>query len=249
VLARTNGQQARWKAETRVRQRYGNLDEVEPRVDDDSPPDDSPPEDPASPKPPKALRVALGAVAALCVATTLTHLLMVFLQVAPSNPISERFDKQIHAWIYPWFEQSWYLFAPNPQSNQIQIFARTMTTSGDKQASDWFDISAVDRADVRHNPFPSHTTQNMLQTSWELYQESFGDGYVPSASTPLQEEYLRNIAVQRVAAHSPHPFQQIQLRVVTQLIAPPDGANTTPTDSTDPETATLPWWNVTPHGS
>jgi hypothetical protein len=227
-----------------VRQRYGDLDEVEPLVVDDATPGS-----PATPKPPKALQVGLGVVAALCVATALTHVVMVFLQVAPANPISERFSRQIHAWVHPWFEQSWYLFAPNPQSDKVQILARTKATSGGKQMSGWFDISAVDRADVRHNPFPSHTTQNVLQSSWEIYQESFGADSKPSASTPVQEKYLRNIAVQRVTAHSPHPFQQIQLRVVTTLIPPPDAGNTTPTDSATPETLTLPWWNVTPDGS
>ncbi len=224
-------------------QRYGDLDEVEPRVVDDAAL-----EHPVTPAPPKALRVALGGVAALCVAVTVTHLVMVFLQVAPANPISERFARPIRAWIHPWFEQSWYLFAPNPQSNKVQILARTMT-SGAKQPSGWFDISAVDRADVRHNPFPSHTTQNVLQSSWEIYQESYGEDGKPTASTPVQEKYLRNIAVQRITAHSPHPFQQIQLEIVTTLIAPPAGGPAAPADSTAPETTTLPWWNVTPNGS
>lgn len=223
-----------------MRQRYENLDESERRVDD-----------PATRKPPRALRWVTGTIAALCVAIAIIHVAAVFLHVAPSNPISQRYSKQIDAWIYPLFEQNWLLFAPNPDSTKTQIFARTgwLSAAGAPQESEWFDISAVDRADTKHNPFPSHATQNMLRRSWSAYLDSHGDDDVSYDEwAVLREEYLRNIAVQRVAAHSSQPFREIQLKVVTTPIAPPNPSDTSQTDSTEPYTRILPWWNATSDG-
>jgi hypothetical protein len=234
--------------ESRVLQQHGSVDEIEPRVLDDAAIAEV-----AAPEPPRALRVALGAFAALCVATVLIHVVMVFLHVAPSNPISQRFTKQIDAWVYPYFEQNWRLFAPNPAHEKVQIFARTgwKSASGAKQTSDWFDISAVDKAALRHNPFPSHVTQNMLDKAWDAYQDTHNDDSddVSYEAALIRQDYLRNIAVQRVAAHSPHPFQVIQLKVVTRQIAPPEADDKTTTDSTDPDIWTLLWWKVTPDGN
>ena len=200
-------------------------------------------------KPPQILRLAMGTVVALCLAVTLTHVTLVFLHVAPANPVSERLSKPIDAWVYPLFEQNWLLFAPNPESSNTQILARTgwQTAAGDDQVSSWYDISEMDKADTTHNPFPSHTTQNMLRRAWSAYLGSHGDDDVSYDDwSLLRQKYLRNLAAQRVTAHSPQPFQVIQLKVVTRPIAPmnPDDA-----DQTDPYTRVLPWWNVTSDGS
>lgn len=209
-------------------QRYGDVDETEP---------------------PRALRVTKGAVAALCAAVALTHVLLVFLHVAPLNPISQRYQKQIDAWVYPLFAQNWLLFAPNPDANHTQIFARTSwtTAGGHREVSDWFDISAADKAEVKHDPYPSRTAQHMLRRAWTAYQTSHEEDETPrNGWAPIGEKYLRNIAVQRAAAFSPHPFQAIRLKVVTQPIESPNPAQTY---STEPYTRVLPWWNVTPDGS
>jgi len=227
-----------------VRQAHGDLDEIEPRLDDF-------PGEAEPPRPPRALRVAKRAVVVVCPAVVLVHLVLVFLYVAPSNPISQRLNGPIQAWVSPYFEQNWLLFAPNPESNKTKIFARTgwTTPAGDHATSDWFDISAVDKADTRHNPFPSHTTQNMLRRSWSAYQSSHPGG--DDSNTPwalLRAKYLRNLAVQRVAPHSPHPFQVVQVKVVTQPIPPP-GGTTDQSDANEPYTRVLPWWNVAPDGN
>lgn len=47
----------------------------------------------------------------LCLATVLAHAALVFLHVAPSNSVSQRYARQINAWVYPLFEQNWRLFA------------------------------------------------------------------------------------------------------------------------------------------
>ena len=229
-----------------MRQRYGDVDEIEPQVADDAP------GDAAAPKPSRPVRVAKRAIVVLCLAVTLVHLVLVFLYVAPPNPISQRLNRPIRAWVSPYFEQNWLLFAPNPESNRTQIFARTgwTTAAGDHDTSDWFDISAVDKADTKHNPFPSHTTQNMLRRAWSAYQSSHPDGDDPNTEWALlRAKYLRNLAVQRVTPHSPHPFTVVQVKVVTQPIAPPAGNTASQSDANEPYTRVLPWWNVTPDGN
>jgi hypothetical protein len=209
-----------------VRQRYGDVDDTKPR------------------------RVAKGAVAGLCATAALTHVLLVFLHVAPSNPVSQRYQEEINAWISPFFEQNWLLFAPNPEANRTQIFARTgwSTESGEQGVSDWFDITAADDAAITHNLYPSRTNQSMLRRAWSAYQWSHGDSDESTNEWALlRAENLRNIAVQRVAGVSPQPFQVIRLKVVTQPIAAP--GDTPQTGTTEPFTRLLPWWKVPTDGS
>lgn len=214
-----------------MRQRYGELDD-------------------------KRLRVAKGAVAGLCVTAALAHILLVFLHVAPSNPFSRRYQEQINAWINPFFEQNWLLFAPDPEPTRTRIYARTGwdTADGRHGMSDWFDITAADDAAITHNPYPSRTNQSMLRRAWSAYQWTHGDSDVSANDWALiRAEYLRNIAVQRATPLSPQPFQVIRLKVVTERIAVPgDGAvpaGGTDSGSTEPVTRILPWWNVTSDGS
>ncbi|WP_236652514.1 DUF5819 family protein, partial [Streptacidiphilus neutrinimicus] len=81
---------------------------------------------------------------AVCVIVTVTHVLLLFLYVAPSNTISTQYEQPINAWIYPYFEQNWRLFAPDPQSVQQQVSARTAHTSPDglTRVTGWTDLSA-----------------------------------------------------------------------------------------------------------
>ncbi|KJK57222.1 hypothetical protein UK12_17640 [Saccharothrix sp. ST-888] len=201
----------------------------------------------------RVLRAVTGGVVALCLTASLVHVVMVFLYVAPSNQISQRYSRQIDAWIYPLFEQNWRVFAPDPESATRQISVRTENTSvdGAHQVSDWFDLTAIDDADVKHNIFPSHTAQNMLRRAYIGYQESHGnDDRSHSARALMFQQYLRNIAVERLAAHRHGTFQAIQLRVVTRPIAPPvrpRAPHSAANASVD--TRYLPWWKVTPNGN
>lgn len=200
---------------------------------------------------PLALRVATKAVAALLVSVSLVHVLFVFLQVAPANPISQRYARQIQSWVYPLFEQNWRLFAPDPQSSLMQISARTVRNSahGSQQVSGWFDLTAVDDAAVRHDPFPSHSAQNMLRRAWTGYLESHGNGDGDySDRAVMWGHYLRNIAVDRVTAARPGAITGIQLRVRTQPIA---GDDATGRKQQVPPSAVntryLPWWKASTH--
>ncbi|MEU0003890.1 DUF5819 family protein [Streptomyces sp. NPDC006314] len=187
--------------------------------------------------------------------TALVHVLLVFLQVAPPNPISRQYSRQVSAWIFPWFEQNWRLFAPDPESVNRRISARTAHTAPDGrvQVSGWFDLTAVDTAAVRHDPFPSHTAQNMLRRAWISYLETHGgDDRARSQRARMIQRYLRNIAADRVAAHRHGTFEFIQLRVITVPIAAPHAAGGPGPGAAaqqPADTRYLPWWKVARHAT
>ncbi|KOG30812.1 DUF5819 family protein [Streptomyces resistomycificus] len=191
----------------------------------------------------------------LCLATALVHVLLVFLHVAPPNPLSQQYSRQVNAWIFPLFEQNWRLFAPDPESVNRQISARTMHTAADGtvRASGWFDLTAVDNSAVRHNAFPSHTAQNMLRRAWSSYLETHGGDDQPRSERALMvQQYLTNIAADRVADHRGGTFESIQLRVITVPIAAPVTASGPDASAATPkpvETRYLPWWKVVPRGN
>lgn len=200
---------------------------------------------------PLPLRAATRGIAVLLVCVSLLHLCLLFLHVAPPNPISQRYARQIHGWVFPFFEQNWRLFAPEPESSVPQISVRTARSSagGSQQVSGWFDLTAVDDAGVRHNPFPSHTAQNMLRRAWTGYLETHANSDVSSTDrAAMWQEYLRNIAVDRVAAARPGAITWVQLRVRTQPVSGDDAAgHTRPAPPSSVDTRMLPWWKVTTH--
>ncbi|GAA2743188.1 DUF5819 family protein [Kitasatospora cinereorecta] len=206
-----------------------------------------------APGPPRTLAATLVVAVALCLATSVVHVLLVFLYVAPPNQMSQYYSRQINAWIYPLFEQNWRLFAPDPESVTRQISVRTSRTSPDgaTQVGEWFDLTAMDDSDVEHNIFPSHTTQNMLRRAWTSYLELQGTDDKPhSARALMLQKYLRNIAVERAAAHQSGAFDAVQVRVITRPIAAPSTPGAPrPTTPAAVDTRYLPWWKVTPNGN
>jgi hypothetical protein len=196
------------------------------------------------------LEAVKGSAVVLCLAASLLHVILVFLHVAPANVVSQRYSSQINSWIYPVFEQSWRLFAPDPEAVTRQILARTRHTApdGTQQVTDWFDLTAVDESAVEHNFFPSHTAQNMLRRAWTSYLELHdSDDRSNSERALMIQKYLRNIAVDRVAGQRHDRFEEIQLQVITRPIAAPGAAsNADGTALAPPEIRYLPWWEVGP---
>jgi hypothetical protein len=203
--------------------------------------------------PPRSARVltaGLCTTVALCLVTSLVHVILLFLHVAPPNTVSRRYSPLINAWVYPFFEQNWRLFAPDPESVNRRILARTAHTDSDGSAkvSPWFDLTAPDRSAVEHQPFPSHTAQNMLRRAWAGYVDSHGgDDKAHTERALMMQKYLSNIAADRAAARPGSTFDFIQLRVVTRPIpaAGPPAGNRPPTPT---ENRLLPWWKVTRDG-
>ena len=197
---------------------------------------------------PAAMVVAV--VAAACVTTAVVHMCMVFLYVTPSNVVSQRYRQRVDAWVYPYFEQNWQLFAPDPQSVLQHVWARTATTSpsGTRQAGDWVDLTATDAAAVRHDPFPSHTDQNMLRRAWAAYADAQGTGGRSDLERArMLQQYLLDIATRRLAVRGRRAFDAVQLRVVTTPIAPQARAAGILPPRAASSTRYLPWWQVTSH--
>lgn len=201
------------------------------------------------------LRAGTSVTVILCLATALVHVLLVFLHVAPPNPLSRQYSRQVNAWVFPLFEQNWRLFAPDPESVNRQISARTMHTApdGSVRVSGWFDLTAVDNSAVEHNAFPSHTTQNMLRRAWSSYLETHGGDDRPGSQRALMiQQYLANIAADRISGRRGGSFESVQLRVITVPIAAPaevGGTGQAAAASKPAETRYLPWWKVTSHGN
>ncbi|MFE6482862.1 DUF5819 family protein [Streptomyces sp. NPDC057757] len=195
------------------------------------------------------------ATAVVCLATALVHVLLVFLHVAPPNPVSRQYGRQVNAWVFPLFEQNWRLFAPDPESVNRQISARTLHTApdGSTEVSGWFDLTAVDNSSVKHNAFPSHTAQNMLRRAWSSYLETHGGDDRPRSQRALMmQRYLTNIAADRLVARRGGTFESVQLRVITVPIAAPAALNVANPAAPVPNSANtryLPWWKVDSHGN
>ncbi|MFF7979876.1 DUF5819 family protein [Streptomyces sp. NPDC007901] len=187
----------------------------------------------------------------LCLAASVVHVILVFLHVAPANIVSKRYSPLINAWVYPFFEQDWRLFAPDPESLNRQILARTAHTSSDGsvQVGPWFDLTAVDISAVEHQPFPSHTAQNMLRRAWSGYVDTHGgDDKARTERALMMQKYLANIAADRVAAHNGGTFDFIQLRVLALPVNDAPGPAADERPPTPVENRLLPWWKVTRDG-
>lgn len=193
--------------------------------------------------------LVVAAAAAVCVTTAIVHMCLVFLYVAPPNVVSQRYERQVDAWIYPYFEQNWQLFAPNPESDPEHVWARTRTTSpnGARRTGSWVDLTAFDDASVRHSVFPSHTAQNMLRRAWAAYAGTQGADTSGSERAGMLQRYLLDIATQRLAAHGHRGFDAVQLRVVTTPVGPERRASGGAPARTSSSTRYLPWWQVTSH--
>jgi len=202
------------------------------------------------PRPVRVLRAGTGTAVVLCLATALVHVLLVFLHVAPPNPLSQQYSRQINAWVLPLFEQNWRLFAPDPESVNRRILARTAHTTrdGDVRVSGWFDLTAVDNSAVRHHVFPSHSAQNTLRRAWTSYVETHGSDDRPhSQRAVMMRRYLAGIAAGRISARRGGAFESVQLRVITVPVSgrvAADGSGSAAAAPKAADTRYLPWWKV-----
>ena len=69
-------------------------------------------------------RWSLAIVAAVTATAIGAHFAMTFLYVAPMNHVRLRVGAVVHAYMLPFFEQNWNLFAPNPISDDRGLLVR-----------------------------------------------------------------------------------------------------------------------------
>jgi hypothetical protein len=208
-------------------------------------PEEAPPSPPDRWSLPSRLLLRTAAVALACAIAW--HLGTVFLSIAPANTISQRYQREIDAYVYPEFEQNWQLFAPNPinVNNAVEVRARTLTADGDRPQSAWINLTAQDIAHIRDNPLPSHADQDLLYAAWDYYTSwhNWPDGRSLGRGGPLSEEYIKRIALQRLGRDwKGSPIAAIQVRSASTPIAGPQwtGAQNRPRTSY----WTLKWWLV-----
>jgi len=197
-------------------------------------------------------RYQVGAAVALAVVAigACVHLLMVFLSLAPANTVTKQHGKAVEEWIYPEFEQNWKLFAPNPlqQDIAVQVRARIRGADGGSRTTGWYDLSAQDGRAIDGNPLPSHTQQNELRRSWDLFVATHDTNNRPiGLRGTLSETYLRRIVVLRIerenATAKGDVLVSVQVRSRTSNVPPPKWSEEKV--SVQPVYRELSWWPVT----
>ncbi|MGW0420204.1 DUF5819 family protein [Streptomyces sp. NPDC003015] len=199
-----------------------------------------------------SLRYQIGVVLALAVVAVAVcvHIGMVFLHVAPSNTVTKQHGRAVDDWVYPEFEQNWKLFAPNPlqQNIAVQVRARIRTADGGSRTTGWYDLSAQDGRAIDGNLLPSHTQQNELRRSWDLFVSTHdADNRPVGLRGTLSQTYLRRLVVLRlerdhVAARG-DILVSVQARSRTSSVPPPKWSEEKV--SVQPVYRELPWWAVT----
>ncbi|WP_141514610.1 DUF5819 family protein [Streptomyces zhaozhouensis] len=188
--------------------------------------------------------VAIGALAVYAC----WHLAMIFLFVAPSNTVREEHWGTVRAYMYPEFEQNWKLFAPNPLQRNTAVHARAEIREGAGQSpstTEWIDLTAWEIDQIRHNPLPSHSNQNMLRRGWDFYEKSHNDDGEPVGMRgEVSASYLHRIALERLGDRLDlTTVERIQLRVVNTRVPAPNWRSED--FDTEPTAEELGWWTVT----
>ncbi|MFL5996421.1 MAG: DUF5819 family protein [Streptomyces sp.] len=199
-----------------------------------------------------SLRYQIGVALALAVVAVAVcvHIGMVFLHVAPQNTVTRQHGRAIDDWVYPEFEQNWKLFAPNPlqQDIAVQVRARIRSADGGSRTTGWYDLSAQDGRAIDGNLLPSHTQQNELRRSWDLFVATHdADNRPVGLRGTLSETYLRRIVVLRlerddVTARS-DVLVSVQVRSRTTNVPAPKWSEEKV--SVQPVYRELSWWPVT----
>jgi hypothetical protein len=199
-----------------------------------------------------SLRYQIGVALALAVVAVAVcvHIGMVFLHVAPSNTVTKQHGGAVDDWVYPEFEQNWKLFAPNPlQLNiAVQVRARVRSADGGSRTTGWYDLSAQDGRAIDGNLLPSHTQQNELRRSWDLFVATHdADNRPVGLRGTLSGTYLRRIVVLRLerdhATARGDVLVSVQVRSRTSNVPPPKWSEEKV--PVQPVYRELPWWAVT----
>jgi hypothetical protein len=88
-------------------------------------------------------RSALGLIGVLLAGVLIFHFGVTALHHTPFNPVREKYDDRIHAYMSPYFQQDWHLFAPSPISEDTGFLVRARKTfpDGRRTTTPWADVS------------------------------------------------------------------------------------------------------------
>lgn len=167
---------------------------------------------PAAGRPRALRRIAVAATVALVAAVVPTHAAMTFLHVAPTNPVSVAANSAVTSWIYPYFQQNWQLFAPDPVSRDNGVLAQGRT-SADGEATGYVDLSSPMLERKLHSLVPDRLPYVVSGASHSFLtaRQNVLDA-MPSDSPPLSaageevalalpKEVLEEVSPMQVAAY------------------------------------------------
>ncbi|MEU9126185.1 DUF5819 family protein [Streptomyces sp. NPDC048506] len=174
------------------------------------------------------------------------HMGMLFLGTAPANSLSQQHAAGINNYIGPEFAQEWKLFAPNPVSvnSHVQARAKVLMPDGSLTTTGWVDLTAIDEAQIVHNPLPSQAHQNELRLAWTNFFVSLDAKDRPvGLFGNLMQQYLLRIVAHRLGPHfNGGTVQRVQVRSAdTPVGAPPWSKQHS---NTRTSYLVLPWWTV-----
>jgi hypothetical protein len=104
------------------------------------------------------------------------HFALTFLWNAPTNPIKDVVRDDVTAYMLPFFEQNWSLFAPNPVNAEDEFLVRAQVAdpqTGEVETTQWRSATELEWRLVRHNPAPSRASRlssnlhRRLNTLWD----------------------------------------------------------------------------------
>ncbi|AMK71077.1 MULTISPECIES: DUF5819 family protein [Bacillus] len=83
------------------------------------------------------------------------HTIIMIMYNLPLNPVNFKHEKLISTYMNPLFTQNWQLFAPDPVSTNNNIICRGVFTNnkGQKEYTEWIDITESYNADIKNNLF------------------------------------------------------------------------------------------------
>ncbi|WGD37150.1 DUF5819 family protein [Lysinibacter sp. HNR] len=112
----------------------------------------------------------------------LFHFGIIFLHIAPSNPVSQQFSVTISLWTTPFFTQNWAFFAPEPVSYDTGILVRGS-----------FDGESVDEYLDITSPGLERRLHNLLPDNLSFMVSRAGSKLFAARSTLLEDKAVRGV--------------------------------------------------------
>ncbi|WP_103500927.1 MULTISPECIES: DUF5819 family protein [unclassified Streptomyces] len=189
-------------------------------------------------------RLIVALVAGLVAFGVLVHVAATFVHIAPQNVARDTYGPAARDYLYPEFRQHWSLFAPELPRNDTVVHARAVVRAADggTETTEWTDLTAIDRAELRSGPLPSRTRHQLRKVWTEVLQLQAADGEVVGQRAADVRETATRIAVGRLPVPADAVVESIQFRTVTTPIPPPPWAAAPP--PAEPSVRDHSWWPV-----
>lgn len=141
------------------------------------------------------------------------HFGMTILYLTPENPLRTKHWNIIYAYMFPYFSQNWYLFAPNPvnQHQNLEIKVKYKAKNGEILETKWIDTTKPLLKKLYANRFSPN--QRIFE-----YQSTAMHTYVYNQNRRKQAEKYMRLYADYFLKNYFHPDGKIlayQIRVVT----------------------------------